>query len=118
MRLITAVVGYVVTMDTVDHSAPFRLSIAEDGTVVAGGEVDMAVGPELEALVMPLVRQRSVVIDLSAVSFLDSSGLRSLLRIAQIADEHGTDLVVRSPSPEVGRLFELTGTRDRFTIEV
>lgn len=104
-------------MNTVDPSAPFRLLITKDGTVVVSGEIDMAAGPELEALVLPLASTRPLVIDLSAVTFLDSSGLRALLKIAQAADEQATHLVLRSPAPEVERLFELTGTRDNFTIE-
>lgn len=105
-------------MNTLDPSAPFRLSILDDGTVVAAGEIDMAAGPELEALVLPLEQQGgSLVLDLSAVTFLDSSGLRTLLKIARAADDQGTQLVVRSPAPEVDRLFELTGTREQFTIE-
>ena len=104
-------------MNTVGPSASFRLLISHDGTVVLSGEIDMAAGPELEALVLPLGTTQPLVLDLSAVTFLDSSGLRALLKIAQAADEQATELVLRSPAPEVERLFELTGTRVNFTIE-
>lgn len=104
-------------MNTVDPSASFHFSIADDGTVVASGEIDMVAGPAFEALVLPLVQVRPLVIDLSAVTFLDSSGLRVLLNLARLADLGESPLVLRSPAPEVDRLFELTGTGDRFTIE-
>lgn len=104
-------------MSIVDPSASFHLTQADDGVVVASGEIDMVAGPQLEELVLPLERQGPVVIDVSSVTFLDSSGLRTLLKIARAAAERGDHVVLRSPSPEVDRLLELTGTREQFTYE-
>lgn len=102
-------------MSIVDPSASFHLSRADDGVVVAAGEIDMVAGPQLEELVLPLERPGPVVIDVSAVTFLDSSGLRTLLKIARAASERGDEVVLRAPSPEVDRLLELTGTREQFS---
>lgn len=102
-------------MNIVDPTAYFRLSRTGDGVIVAMGEIDMVAGPQLEQLVLPLERPGPVVIDVSAVTFLDSSGLRTLLMIARAAGERGDAVVLRSPSPEVDRLLELTGTRSQFT---
>ncbi|MEX1104770.1 MAG: STAS domain-containing protein [Ilumatobacteraceae bacterium] len=102
-------------MSPLDPSASFHLAQADDGVVIAVGEIDMVAGPQLEALVLPLERPGAVVIDLSAVTFLDSSGLRTLLKIARAAGERGDEVVLRSPSAEVDRLLELTGTREQFT---
>ena len=49
---------------------------------------------------------RPVVLDLSAVTFMDSSGLRALLQWAS-SDDRGP-VVIQDPSPQVRRLLEIT----------
>jgi anti-sigma B factor antagonist len=73
----------------------------EDGTVeaVAGA---LAAGPPTG----------QVTLDLSGVAFIDSSGLRALLRIHK---EHGPRVRLGAVSPAVARLLELTGTADLFS---
>lgn len=109
--------GTTAAVSIVDPSASFHLSVDEHGVIIASGEIDMVAGPQLEELVLPLERPGSVVIDMSEVSFLDSSGLRTLLKISRVAGERGDQVVLRSPSAEVDRLLELTGTREQFTYE-
>ena len=52
-----------------------------------------------------------LVLDLSEVEFMDSSGLRALLRIH---NRHGGQIRLGAVSPVVERLLELTGTLDLF----
>jgi anti-anti-sigma factor len=52
------------------------------------------------------------VLDLSNVEFVDSSGLRALLRIH---NEHGPQVRLGPVSDVVERLLELTGTVDLFS---
>jgi anti-anti-sigma factor len=66
---------------------PVELSIDEEGdgertTLRLAGELDMATAGRLEAAVAAaLARQESeLVVDLTAVGFMDSTGLRALLR--------------------------------------
>jgi anti-sigma B factor antagonist len=87
-----------------------------DGVVVARGDVDLAGGPVLEQAILMREGAGPVTIDLSGVDFIDSSGLRSLLAASRRANEHGTDLVLRSPSPGVTRLLALTGTTELFRL--
>src|SRR5690349_11994830 len=55
-------------------------------------------------------------LDLSAVSFMDSSGLRVLIGALQaIRDRDGT-LIVRNPSPTVAQLLEVTKLSGELTI--
>ncbi|MEV0274853.1 STAS domain-containing protein [Streptomyces sp. NPDC050610] len=57
-----------------------------------------------------------VVVDLRAVTFLDASGLRMLLRIKhQVADKGGALRIVR-PSPRVWRVLRLTRLDRSFTV--
>ena len=55
-----------------------------------------------------------VVIDLREVSFMDSTGLRSLLRARALGSEEGWSLkLIRGPEP-VHRVLELTRMDDVF----
>jgi anti-anti-sigma factor len=86
--------------------------------LVARGEIDMATVDELRRGLRRLVEsagERNVVVDLADVTFIDSSGLEALVR----AEPRGTAsrLVLRSASPAVRRLLEVTGTTDRFVLE-
>src|SRR2546423_8835450 len=82
---------------------------AETTTVVFSGELDVA-GVERARAAIAEAEERSgmIVLDLSQLTFLDSTGLEVVLRGARRASELGRRLVVRKPSPYVKRLFELT----------
>jgi anti-sigma B factor antagonist len=60
---------------------------------------------------------RAVILDLGAVTFMDSTGLGTLLRIANECPPRGIRLTVRAASPAVRRLMEITGTDDIFSLE-
>jgi anti-anti-sigma factor len=91
-------------------------SAAFDGTVTVTlrGELDLAsVGALQERLTA--VEQGApslIVLDLSELSFIDSSGLRVLLLADGRARESGRELVLTQSSDAVQRVFEMTGTRD------
>jgi anti-anti-sigma factor len=53
-----------------------------------------------------------IVLDLSDLSFIDSSGLRVLLLADGRARESGRELVLTRSTDAVQRVFEMTGTRD------
>jgi anti-sigma B factor antagonist len=87
-----------------------------DGTVVLRlvGELDIASAPRLEAefgAAAPLAGR--VMVDLSGVEFIDSSGLRALLAVAGRAREQDRELSIRRPSAEVQRIFEISGVDGR-----
>lgn len=50
-----------------------------------------------------------LVLDLSRLSFLDVAGLRVLVDAARRTAAAGCELVLRAPSPDVRRLFRVTG---------
>ncbi len=83
--------------------------------VLASGDLDLDGGDRIEALVAELVgRGQDVVLDLSAVTFLDSSGLGALIALSQGEGR----VVVEDASPAVLRVFEMTGTTDVFDLGV
>lgn len=87
----------------------------EDGgdpaVVVVRGELDIAAVPAVTRAVVQAEtgNPKTIVLDLSDVVHLDSSGLRVLLDAAGRARPEGRRLVIVAP-PEgpVGRLLELT----------
>jgi anti-sigma B factor antagonist len=82
-----------------------------------GGELDLASAPEVERQLSEIEGERPdrILIDLSDVSFMDSTGLALMLRAQQSAQTNGHQLCLRSGSPQVQRLFEITGALERFT---
>ncbi|MFD4587627.1 STAS domain-containing protein [Streptomyces sp. NPDC058423] len=53
--------------------------------------------------------RRHLVLDLSAVGFMDSSGLNVLIRATRETRATGGDLHLAAPTPPVAKLFDLTG---------
>ena len=95
-------------------------TVDDEGIVSVAGDIDMAGGPLLEAVMLRREAQLSVngdlVVDVEGVQFIDSSGLRSLLAAARRASARSARLELRAVGPEVIRLFEITGTLDQFNI--
>lgn len=93
------------------------VEIGADGCIVVHGDIDIAGGPTLEAAILSLENTQQVVIDLGDVSFIDSSGLRSLLGASRRAQARKSSVILRSVGPEVTRLLQITATSDQFAIE-
>ncbi|MFF9340684.1 MULTISPECIES: STAS domain-containing protein [unclassified Streptomyces] len=76
-----------------------------------GGELDMETAARLEdRLTEQLGLGRChLVLDLSALGFMDSSGLNVLIRVLHRARETGGDLHLAAPTPAVRRILEITG---------
>jgi anti-anti-sigma factor len=90
------------------------------GTVVRiRGEVDLATSPKLDVTFSQLEPPDGVVvIDLSGVTFIDSSGLNALVqlrqRFAKQDLDHNLRLVVTRPATI--RVFEVTGLLSVFVV--
>jgi anti-anti-sigma factor len=85
-----------------------------DGTSGArlSGELDLAAYPNAAEELAPLFGSPGeVALDLSGVSFLDSSGIRLLIRLQASLVGEGT-LLLRSPQPQVARVLEIAGLPD------
>ena len=80
------------------------------GWVNVAGAIDIATAPQLErALREPRLQSHLVVLDLRDVVFMDSSGVHTIVDASIRAREAGHRLVLLHGSPEVNRLFALTG---------
>ena len=76
--------------------------------VVASGEIDIATSPALrEALVAAAESSSNVVVDLSAVTFLDSTGLGVLMGGFRTLFGHGSMCLV-GPTGMVAKVLRVT----------
>lgn len=86
-------------------------------TVRLSGEIDVAnsaaVSDALEAVCEP---GRRLVLDMASVSFIDSSGINVLLRVANWNGERHGGLRVQDPSPNVRKILEILGLVEHFGI--
>ena len=86
----------------------------EDGTatVRAVGALDMATVPVLDGQLAELrdAGFRRLILDLRGLYFMDSSGLRCILKYDSLARNDGFSIgLIRGPSA-VQRVFQITGT--------
>ncbi|MGI8972888.1 MAG: STAS domain-containing protein [Gaiella sp.] len=78
--------------------------------IACGGDLDAYTSPSLrEAVHATGDTTRMLVIDLSATTFLDSSGLGVIVGAHRRMRERGGELRVVRPAPLVARIFELVG---------
>ncbi len=87
--------------------------------VVLAGELDLETTPELDRQLAGIDETQiaRLVIDLSGVTFMDSTGLSSIVRASHFATSNGHTLVLRQGARQVQRLFALTGVDERLAFE-
>ena len=85
--------------------------------VFLSGEVDMAVGPPVtEAIRRALaMRPDRVVVELGAVTFLDSFGIRAIVTGYHDAVRAGTGFAMGPAAPNITRILAMTGLSDGLT---
>jgi len=100
------------------------ISVQDDGnaqtTLAVAGELDVATALELRGAGEQALADgaQSLVLDLSEVTFLDSSGLGALIAIRNAVLEAGRVLQLRQPSARVNKVLELSGLTGVFDIQV
>jgi anti-anti-sigma factor len=73
------------------------------------GRLDTATAPEVEQQLLPLVAGRALVLDLAAVRFVSSAGLRVLLKVVKAAKAAKVGFAVCGLQPAVQEVFEIGG---------
>jgi anti-anti-sigma factor len=92
----------------------------EDSRVVCRlrGELDTSTTGQLRAYLAERVAEdRDVVVDLAGVTFVDSSGLGVLVGALKRFQAEGHELSLRSPTPTLLRVLEMTGLARAFPLE-
>lgn len=92
-----------------------QLQIEDSGeagrqVVLPRGELDLAEVPALRDRLRELVcAERETVLDLSELTFIDSSGIQLLFEATQEAKGNGWHLELRNPSPVTYGTLKLAG---------
>jgi anti-sigma B factor antagonist len=99
---------------------PFHCSVRHhDGAtyVRPEGDLDMGTSDEVEAVISEAVTSgaKRVVVDLSGLHFMDSTGLTLLTRWNNASNRDGFDLELIKGHERIQRLFTLTGLHEYFT---
>lgn len=93
---------------------------ARNGYVVVSvwGEVDVYTAPQLRERLVELIDQGHyhIVVDLSQVEFLDSTGLGVLVGGLRRSRSHDGDLALVCTQPRITKVFEVTGLNKVFCI--
>ena len=82
-----------------------------DGKVVVSveGDVDLVTSEELRRVLEDAVRVNPhVEVDLTGLTFIDSSGLSALVEGHRAAHDAGGVVVLRNPTPMLRRLLDIT----------
>jgi anti-sigma B factor antagonist len=92
--------------------------VTEPPAFAVRGDVDLAAASALAGALEAAVRDSAgaFVIDLTEVSFIDSTGLAVLLRVRGLLGREDRALALVCPHGPVRRVFELAGVSDVFAL--
>jgi anti-sigma B factor antagonist len=84
-------------------------------TLLLTGELDLASAPALEQILTELCTDGAsgIVLDLSRLAFIDSTGLRTILTGMAICERHICGFWLIPGTSAVQRVFQLTGLGDK-----
>jgi anti-anti-sigma factor len=91
-----------------------RLEAPSIDVLALRGELDLDEAPSLRARLEGAPGARALVVDLSAVTFIDSAVLKELLRARDELGARDVRLVLAGVTSPVRRLLELTRTSELF----
>jgi anti-anti-sigma factor len=108
---ISAVVDNFSAMHT---EAPASVAEGRDGIVLSlSGSFDMKLASEVEGFLVSVIdlveMGRPLILDLSGVDYMSSTGIGSLVTSLVRAKRRNVRLVVRNMTPKVRSVFELLG---------
>lgn len=102
--------------------APVSVTSGTDGVleVALRGEIDYTNAGPVTGVVRDAVARSAptvVRVDLSEVTFLDSSGIGVLVIAFKVAQAAGASYTLRGPDPKIFDQLEITGLLDLFPVE-
>ena len=100
----------MLTTQITDNDACLRVTLT--------GEIDAETGASLRDAVASFDprRHQSIELDLSAVTFVDSSGIGALVQARRVAEKGGARIVLVNPSHTVVRVLALVGLEGYFAV--
>ena len=100
----------------------FEVSIEEHAekcpVITVHGEVDLHTAPKLRSAIERAGANgaHAVVVDMSGIAFIDSTGLSTFMRAKDALAERDVTLRLAAPSKAVERIFSVTGFHDYFEV--
>lgn len=93
-------------------------SLADGVVLTPSGEIDLARSPSMRAQVATVMKgkPKRLVVDLSGVPYMDSSGVATLVEALQGTRKTGAKLVLCSLTPRVKSILEISRLDTVFTI--
>ena len=84
-------------------------------TVTLTGELDMACSPEIREMLLDEIGRpdvHRVIVDLTEVTFIDSSFISALVAGYHAAKAFGSEFVVANPMPRITKVLRVAGILD------
>lgn len=105
--------------DPLEHGLAISLAEPSDDIVVVslGGELDVSTTAELVTCLAGLGGRARVVVDVSGLSFIDSSGLNALVVAARAAEARGLTMVLAGSTDHIARVFEVVHIAESIAVE-
>jgi anti-anti-sigma factor len=104
----------------VSTAPEWTITCAREGNIVrvaVGGDLDLATALQLDGALHEIENTAStVILDLSGLTFMDSSGINLLVRHAESARSNGYALSIVAPNPTVARVLDITRVREHLPL--
>jgi anti-sigma B factor antagonist len=108
--------GGAVTRIAIPASSSLEISVdrvENDAMVRLSGRVDVDSSPELRdqlrSLLLEKLLPQTIIVDLTGVSYIETSGIATLIEALRIARHHQCNFRLQGLGGAVLRLFEVTG---------
>lgn len=105
--------------DDLTLGAPLGVSVLQEGSVITialTGELDLTTAHELEHAAAGVQPGGRCVLDLRELSFMDSAGIRALMRLDLRARDEGWRFTVVRGRSAVRRILDLCRVGDRIEV--
>ena len=101
----------MIELNTVVHSL-------EEATIGVSGEIDMNTSPKLRDILKSAIAQnmKKITVDLSKVTYMDSSGIATLVECLQALMSKKGRLTLKAMQAEVKAVFEIAHLTEVFEI--
>jgi anti-sigma B factor antagonist len=109
-------------MATSMRPGELRLEDHADGSrhrLALAGELDLANAEDLASAVREICETGAseLLLDLGALAFMDSTGLRSIAECMTVSRSHDCEFALTHPQEQVRRVFEIAGPQDTFVFK-
>lgn len=98
--------------------AHFEIGVVSSGArrfVRVEGELDLVTSEQLVAVVRRVRLDTSqVVLNLEQLTFVDSTGVQSILECRELCRRSHTGFALTAPGPQIRRVFQIAGLLDQF----